>query len=502
MSPRPVHRSSLGLAIAAAALLSGSFVASPASAQTFLGAINTHGHGDGFFANPFGLAFGPNGDLYVALAGMTAFDPGSAPTFNDDVVVRIDPNTNAIVADIATGLFPEEIAFASPSGGSTIGIVTNSSDGTVTIFDVATDAPVATVPLPGGFYASFPYAAVTNAAGTRAYVSVNDGTNSLQVIDLDPSSATVYQVLPSERIALAAGNGARMARVGNDLVVPSTVFLPMFAGSTAYVVRQPLTGSVNPPVAIALESDDAFFTYPSSQDVAVAPDGIAYVVGYDMHRRVYGFDVASGELVRSFPTSTFSPGQTGLALSPDGKTLVACDLISNEVHFVDVARGLPTVSFETDLLGISGYFQPNDAVFSPDGTKVYVTAQGSEAVLRFSAPPTPAPYTPALGLTVSPSAPAQGATVSFSTSGAGPNDAVAIFADVNDDALSLGVFGVLHITSGALTLAIANGADASVSFPMPTGSYLFAVNILCQALSVDLSSLTIKTSDEVPLVIQ
>src|SRR5262245_32925359 len=139
-------------------------IASVARAQQFLGAISTSGHGQNS-AQPFGLALGPNGDVYVSLAGVPSF--ASPQTFNNNVVVRIDATTQQIVQDITVGLFPEEIAFATPPGGASVGVVTNSTDGTASVFDVATGGVLATVPLPGGFFTAFPFGVVANATGTR-----------------------------------------------------------------------------------------------------------------------------------------------------------------------------------------------------------------------------------------------------------------------------------------------------------------------------------------------
>lgn len=470
-------------------------LSSVASAQSFLGAISTAGQGQNT-AEPYGLAFGPNGDLYVAIAGRPAFV--TPDLFNNNVVVRIDASTNAIASTIQVGLFPEEIAFAAPAGGSPVGLVSNSTDGTVTIFDLATEATLATVTLPGGFLGSFPFGIVVNAAGTRAYVSVVDGTPTLRAIDLDPASATVHQHLPAEDLTLASGSAARLVRDGSDVLCPTSSF---GAGSTGSFERHPLPGSGNATASVALGSDPTFSTFPGAQDVALAPNGIAYVAGFDLSRRIYGYHVASGALVRSFPGGTIGAGQVGLALSPDGKVLVVCDVLSDEVAFLDVERGLPIAVVNTLNVG-AGYGQPNDALFSADGSTVYVTVQGSEAVLRFAAPPAPAPFAPPLGLAVAPTAPAQGSTVAFATFGAQPGELVGIFIDVLDGALDFGPAGVFHLTPAAQLVASATGSDAAVVLPVPSGAGLFGVNVLCQAVAVDLSLPSIRLSDEIPVVLQ
>ncbi|MFN0208052.1 MAG: YncE family protein [Planctomycetota bacterium] len=490
-----IQFSSFSKVAATLSLLIGS--ASLAPAQNFLGEISTAGYGQnsGF---PYGLNFGPNGDLYIALAGTSAFV--NPQFFNNNVVVRADTSTNLVTSTITVGMFPEEVVFASPNGGAAVGIVTNSTDGTVSIFDVATEQILGTVHLPGGFFATFPFGIVTNATETIAYISTGDGTNTLRAIDLDPNSATVYQYISGSDLPLASGNAARMVRSGDVLLFPTTAYDPFFAGSTANIEKLPLPGCADSPASVVVGFDNTFTKYPSGQDVVVL-NGIAYVCGYDMGKRIYGFDILTGALVRSFPGGTFVGAHTGLALSPNGKILVVCDVASNQISFIDIARGLPMAVVDTNLLGF-GYSQPNDAVFSPDGSKIYVTVQGSQAVVIVSVPPTPGAFTPPLGFVVTPTAPAPGGLVTLSTLGAGPSEFVAIMADDFDDAIDLGSFGILHFTANATVVATNASGDFTHQVNAPSGPAFYGKNFLCQAISIDLSTNIIKLSDEIPVVLQ
>lgn len=492
---RNIQKSAAGFLVTSAALF---VVSNSAAAQTYQGAISTAGYGQNQ-GYPFGLNFAPNGDLYVCLAGTSTFgDPNFA---NNNVVVRINPTTNQIVSQITVGLFPEEIAFASPSGGATVGIVTNSTDGTVSIFDLATEQILNTVTLPNPFFGSYPFGIVTNANDTVAYISTGDGANTLRAIDLDPNSANVYQYISGSDLPITSGNGSRMARVGNDLYIPTTAYQFDFSGSTAFIERLPLPGSGNANAFVGLKTDNTFFKYPSGQDVAIAPNGICYVSGYDFTKRIYGFDTATGALVRSFPVGTTGQGHTGLAISPDGKVLVVCDVTSDEIAFVDIARGTTISVINTVSLGF-GYFGPNDAVFSPDGTKVYVTTQFSEAVLRFSAPASPSAFTPPLGFTISPTNPAIGGNVTLTTVGAVPGEFVAIVADDFDVSVDFGTFGILHFTENAAVVATAFDVDISIQVQAPNIPTLYCKNFLCQALTYDPNTGYIRLSDEIPVILQ
>ncbi len=481
------------------ALALASLFATAAPAQTYLGSVSTSGFGSGP-ANPFGLAFGPNGHLYVALSGVSTL--GDPSGFNNKVVVRIDPATATVVGTVATGFFPEEIAFAAPAGGGPYGVVTNSTDGSVTVFDVASDTPLATVALPVGLFGAFPFGVATSADGTRAYVAAGDGTQSIRVVDLDPSSATQFQLLPAEDLTRASGGGARILRFGADLLCPTNSF---GAGSVASFERLPLPGSANAGFSFVLGSDSSFATFPAGQDVVVTSAGRAIVCGYQTGNRIYVVDLATGMPVRSFPSGTFganSGGLLGLALSPDERVLVACDGLADQVSFLDLERGVPMAVVSTQTLPFGGFSLPNDAVFSADGSTVWVTAQGSEAVLRFSAPPAPPSWTAPLGLVVSDTVPAQGAPVTLSTVGTLPSETAYLLVDEHDDTLDFGAFGVLHMTLGSQVFASAAGADASITVSAPVGPAFFGLNFVCQGIAIDLGSFTFRISDAIPVVIQ
>lgn len=475
-----------------------SLAAPAARAQGYLGNISTAGQGQNL-GYPFGLNFGPDGYLYVCLAGTSTF--GNPNFFNNNVVLKINPANQQIVNTITVGLFPEEIVFASPNGGPAVGIITNSTDGTVSILDVANSNIVATVTLPTGFFGAFPFGIALNATETIAYISGGDGTNSLRAIDLDPQSGTAYQYLSNLDISLASGAGGRLARVGDCILVPTTAYTQTFSGSTAFIERAPLPGSSRAAGSVVIGADVTFTRYPSAQDIAIAPDGIAYVCGYDLNKRIYGYNAATGALVRSFPAPTQFGAHTGLAVSPDGKVLVVCDVAANEVAFIDIARGTTIAITNTASVGF-GYFGPNDAVFSPDGSSVYVTTQFSENIVRLAAPTAPTPFSAPLGFTVAPTNPALGGGVTLSTIGAGVGEFVAIVADDYDVAIDLGAFGILHFTDNATVVATGLDADVSISVTAPNDPLLFGKNFLCQALAYDLNNGIVRLSDEIPVVLQ
>ncbi len=86
----------------------------------------------------------------------------------------INTETNAVVATIPVGSYPEGVA-VNPAG--TRVYVTNVESGTVSVIDAATNMVVATVPV-----GMKPFGVATNPAGTRVYVG-NFKSDTVSVID-------------------------------------------------------------------------------------------------------------------------------------------------------------------------------------------------------------------------------------------------------------------------------------------------------------------------------
>lgn len=442
---------------------------------------------------PHGLALGPDGMVYVA---MGEFGAGN-------VVLRLEPAGLTVTGTIPTGAAPQEIAFAAPAGGAPVGVVTCGDfvSPKVTVFDVASGAPIATSVIggcdappsyEGGLQCVAPAGVATRPDGKRAYVA--RGLSVISV-DLDPASATLHQALPAE--SLGSWPADRLVVAGNDLVVAAgfTKNSPLF--SIAYLERRPLAGGA-PPLDLGMH-----FQWSVSgrrmRDVALAPSGIVYASGSGLSGRVFGFDPATGQLATSFHAGTSSPTQAGLAVSPDGRWLAVCDQAASELSFVDLTTGVPVAVVQT--IGV-GLFGPYDAAFSADGSSLYVSFPGSTSVARFATPPAPAAGAFGLGLAISSTVPAGGSSVSFSTSGAGANDLVVIFADpVFAPGAVLAPIGALHVGASAFAVAASFGADAAASVVVPP-VFLSTPSVTCQAIALDLSTGAARASAPVPVVVQ
>ncbi len=371
----------------------------PLDAQSFSHAISLAGLGNGGDARPFGLSYEPvHDEIYVAIAGSFAN--------NNDAVAVIDPFSDTVLTTMTVGLFPEDIAIAYDAFGQpTLGAVSNSSDGSVSLFDPGTHTVLATVPLPDpfGFGTSYPFG--VTAGGPGFYVSTVDGSGAVYAID---ATTLAYDPVSSLNIGKSGG---RLRADGGRLLIPSAAFTPSFTGGEGGLVVWQQTIQRDEVYA----ADDGNFVYPAGQDLEVLPDGRMVLGGTDFQGRLELLD-PSGQLLRSLRMSG-ATGAQGLALSPDGTLLAVCDLAHDLVVLWDMVN-LVELSENSTLAAGIGYQQPNEAVFAHG--KLYVSCQANEAVLVYDNLPTVTPGPGWAGtITVGDTTPDQGATVDVTVSGPG-----------------------------------------------------------------------------------
>ncbi len=395
----------LGPSIAAAILCAA------APAQSFSHDISLSGLGNGNPAKPFGITAEPvRGVLYVAIAGDFAG--------NNDVVVQIDPVTSQITRTIQAGLYPEDIAVAYDAAGNpTVAAVTNSTSGTVTVWDVWTYAVLADVQLPDpfGFGSSYPFGIA--AGGPGFFVSSFDGSGEVFAVD----TATL-QHDPAASFNLGGGrSGARLLMSG-DLFVPTSAYTPTWTGSEGgLMVRRGNTFAEDFVVAI----EDGSGLYPAGQDLVRLNDGRLLLGGTDLGPRLYVLDDL-GRLLRTVHLSGGN-GVHGLAISPDGSLVAACDLAGNTVYLIDALNLVELSATSTTSVGL-GYALPNEAAFAAG--KLFVTCQANEEVIVFDNLPTVTPGNGYAGnLTISDSTPDRGGQVAATVSGPGVNALLVAFDD-------------------------------------------------------------------------
>lgn len=382
-----------------AVLFAGLFAA-PIAAQDLHTEIDLFGLGDPLApAKPFGISYEPVTDrLFVALSG----DFAGA----NRAVVILDPVTDTVIGSIDVGLFPEDIAFAYDALGNLLyGAVTNSTDGSITIWD-ALDQVVATVALPDafGFGTSYPFGIVEKDG--YFYVSTQDGSGDVHAVNW---STQTYDAAASFNINFRSGS--RMAVQGDSLWIPSTEFLPAFEGGKGGLYTHDLSG-VNADETWFAAYADQFLGYPSGQDVVVLSDGSAYLAGLDFGGRLFKVD-AQGQLDRAIDCEGVDG--YGIAISDDETLMAVAGLVANEVLLIDLLN--QKLLSRTDVVGLgSGSMQPNEVVFAHD--KLYVTVQANERVLVFDNLPTVSGSTSFQGtLDISDSTPARGDQITIDLTG-------------------------------------------------------------------------------------
>lgn len=379
------------------------FAAAPAGAplppQQLRAEIPLAGIGDPLATGKsFGLALEPaSGLLYVAVCGDLPF----VGTPNRAIAV-VDPLAAAVIGWIPVGAFPEEIAFAHDpvSGALRYGACTNSQDGSVTIWD-ASRQPVATIPLPDplGFGTCFPFGIVVN--DSHFLITTQDGSGDVHAISL-----TTLTLDPGASRQVGANRlGARCAVRGAELWIADSLALPGFSGAEGG--WRALDWSSGATRGWMTARDDSFTLYPAGQDLALLPDGGAWLGGTDLGGRLWRVD-ASGALRRALEVG--GRNVYGLAADATGGLLAATTLYGGELLLVDALAERLVSATGLATLGV-GHAQPNDALFV--GDRLFVTCQGSEFLLAFDALPAPGPapdWVDALSLTSG--APAGGARVS------------------------------------------------------------------------------------------
>ncbi|MDA0668131.1 MAG: hypothetical protein O3A95_09735 [Planctomycetota bacterium] len=383
-----------------AALLVG-FFAAPTAAQTFQTEIDLFGLGDPLAsAKAFGISYEPVTDqIYVAISG----DFGG----NNNAVAVIDPLTNTVTSTITVGLFPEDIAFAYDDLGNFLyGAVTNSTSGTVSIWD-ASNSVVATIALPDPFLmgSSFPFGILEHQG--YFWVTTQDGSGDVHAIDIASLSHDV-----AHSFSTNFRSGSRLAAQGDSLYIPTTEFLAGFSGSKGGVFQHDINAGAEVDHWF-VERDDQFLAYPSGQEIAFLDDGSAFFTGLDFSGHLYKLD-SNGQVDRVVDLEGAN-GQ-GLALNPAQDLLAIAGFVTNELVLVDVLNDTLLSRMDINSFGSGGHTFPNDVIFAHD--RIYMTLQGSEKVLVFDNLPTVSANNSFSGtLTVSDTTPAQGSVVAIDLDG-------------------------------------------------------------------------------------
>jgi YVTN family beta-propeller protein len=373
-----------------------------AASQQFSHDISFAGLGNGNPAKPFGIAYEPANDrIYVAIAGSFGSE--------NNLVAVIDPRSDAIVATISTGLYPEEIAFAYDVQGNLIyGAVSNSSSGSLTVFD-RTNSVLGEVVLPDpfGLGTCYPFGLAWAAASARFFVTTLDGSGDVHAVD--PARLTVDA---GASLSAAYSGGARAIIHNGALWTSATRYNASFSNADASLARIDLK---NGDLHETLLVDETRAFFPGLQDLALLDTGQVIAGGLGFNSLLYRFS-PSGQLERTFYLPDAS-GAHGLAVDASGELLAVCDLYSDTLVLYDLLNDQQLSATKLNTIGL-GYGQPNDAVFVHG--KLYVTSQATEEVVVFDQLPDPKPGVGYSGtITVSNSTPNAGELVSVTVNGSG-----------------------------------------------------------------------------------
>lgn len=438
--------------------------ATPVAAQSFQQEISLTGLGDPLnSAKPFGISYEPVSDrIYVAIAGDFA---GS-----NNAVAIIDPATDTVVGSIPTGYYPEDIAFHyDQSGALAYGAVTNSTSGSVTIWD-HTNTVVATVPLPDPFAFGTCYPFGILAHDGDFLISTADGSGDVHAIDI----ATLSYDPTAGFNTLFRSNG-RLIAVGSEIWVPTSEFTPNWDGAKGGLFRHDRAG-VTASNSWYAERMENYSGYPGGQDIVRLSDGRGYLSGLDFQGRLYRVD-AAGNLDRGIDLGGVDG--FGIALEPNNEELLAvCGFVSNELLLVDLVND---ELLSNTSLGSLGFNMPNDAVFAHN--KLYVTAQGSESVVVLNNLPTVSPNHSHQGeLAISDTTPELGDAITVELVGyAGQR--VAIFTG---SAPLPGVYTGLDLEVGPAPVKHSNGMGSlSLNISIPTTPSLVNRHIFLQGYTTD-----------------
>ncbi|MEQ8762367.1 MAG: hypothetical protein RL885_00470 [Planctomycetota bacterium] len=319
--------------------------------------------------NPFGLALDPNGQtLYVAISG------GLGGTENS-LVAAVDLASSSVVQRERVGFYPEELAIQTDATGQLLYLyVTSSSSNQVDVLD-ASFRHLRTIPLPPepNFGTWFPFSLLLSKDQTRLYVSTVEGSGNVFVIDTDVANpnGTFHQELPGERFLVPGGHG-RLAWAPDDqrIIVPVTIFYSDFSGSDALLTWiDPAQPSSSSSVLLA-----AGGAYPSPADTAQTRDEILYASVNSGPSRLYALDARTGDLLTTIELGGLG-GEYGLTLDPTGTFLYVTDLFIGDVYILDTR--------DESLVGIfSAGTSANDVAFTQDGSRAFVSDQGSQCLIE------------------------------------------------------------------------------------------------------------------------
>lgn len=314
-------------------------------------------------ANPFGEALSPDGrTVWIANSGVS---PIGAPSIGGGLghsVTIINARTFAIQSVIDVGKFPEEITFGRAGHQA---FVTNSTSGTVSVIDTTTRSVQQTVDL-SAIPMTFPFGIIAAPRNGKVFVTSVGGASPKTVAvlcDRNPSRVTICGTIKLPELT----GGTALTPDGKVLVITRGRANP---GPPEVVLINPATDRVIDD--LSLHRDGA------AQTVAVTPNGrFAYSPIFGGTGGVWVINLVTRKSVKVIPTP--DTGMVGIAVSPNGRFVIATDFLKGEVSVISTAtqRIVATIPVGEN---------PNGVVFSADSRRAFVANQGDTTVSVISFP--------------------------------------------------------------------------------------------------------------------
>ncbi len=243
--------------------------------------------------------------------------------------------------------------------------ITNLSDNTVSVIDVATNGFVSKIPLGTG---QQPYGVAVSSDGTRVYVS-NQLSKTISVIDAltDPNNPTVVNTInllntPSGLAVNSAGTRLYVANYDN--------------GTVSVIDLSSITPSPT-PIAVATITLATLNAGTSPVGVAISPDGATVYITNSGSDNITPIRTSDNTALTSFPAGS---APMGIALGKVGTTtnIYVANNTAGTLTVINAGTQsvTNTVSVSTPLDTSS---KPFAVAVSPDGSTVYVTKSGAAA---------------------------------------------------------------------------------------------------------------------------
>lgn len=291
----------------------------------------------------------------LLLANIAAADTLLVVNKRDAILAFVDPATMKVVAKIATGEGPHEVA-ASDDGKTAVvcNYGTGPNPGTsLMIVDVAARKEVRRLVLPGllrphGIQAIGSRFYFT-AEGSRAVARYDAAADRIDWIGGTGENGThMLVVAPGEKKIYTANIGGNSVSVLDLTNAPRQITLKQIAvakgpegidlapdGSAVWAAGRTAEGGIS---IIDPKTDAVVRTIPTATKFAnrlkFTHDGKRALVSDPELNEIWIFDTATGELVKKVTTGA---GPSGIQLSPDGKRLFVSCAHAGKVQVVDTA---------------------------------------------------------------------------------------------------------------------------------------------------------------------